>query len=142
MRLLRALPTSGITTLHRDMESPSCETSDSGFSANLGCFPADPASRFFLPHLTLSHLVLLSQGLPHLPGSSLWVIFMDLCEDALEEGLVFAELTGVQLPQRLLAGQAGVFASFPILGVEREDAFLGQGPFFLLELETVELAAL
>jgi len=101
-----------------------------------------PQRNSLVSHLTLSRLVLLSQGLPHLPGSSLWVIFMDLSEDALEEGLVFAELTGVQLPQRLLAGQAGVFASFPILGVEGEDAFFGQGPFFLLELETVELAAL
>jgi hypothetical protein len=65
MRLLRALPTSGLTALHRDMESPSCETSDSGFSAYLGCFPADPASRFFFPHLTLSHPLCFALTLPY-----------------------------------------------------------------------------
>ncbi len=65
IRLLRALPTSGITSLHRDMESPSCETSDSGFSAYLGCFPADPASRFFFPHPTLFHPLCFALTLPY-----------------------------------------------------------------------------
>ena len=98
-----------------------------------------PQQNPLVSHLTL---VLLPQGLSHLPGSRLWIIFMDLSEDSLEEGLVFAELTRVQIPQRLLAGQASLFASFPILRVEREYAFFGKRPLFLLELETVELAAL
>ena len=71
MRLLRALPTSGLTPLHRDMESPSCETSDSGFSAYLGCSPAHPASSFFLPHPTLSFAL----TLPH-PFCPSWPFFL------------------------------------------------------------------